>query len=226
MKDFEFYAGGIEDAILDALTVGMESTGVKTFQTYSGELDSESLKRALGEIAPKFPLVMVSYTDGTDTRMPSTAPVLGRSLHFRHDCTFAVICATNDARGENARRRGKLVGTRQTGAYTMISKVRELLSGLQIRKIIDETDIEMYGESLYLGEEVLLTNQPLIPVANEFIARLPNITAYAVIFETYFQWSSPDRSKPGIPVTEISVGLDSLNDAAKPKEILPGVNFN
>ncbi len=100
-KDFEFYVGGIEDTILTLLETEMKPLGVKTFASYSGELDSENLKQALGALTPKFPLVMVSYADGRDTQDPKTPAILGRSLHYRHDCSFAVICASSDARRRN-----------------------------------------------------------------------------------------------------------------------------
>jgi phage gp37-like protein len=226
MKGFEFYAGGIEDAILGALEAVLRPQGVRTFDTYSGELDSENLKQAIGVLSPTFPLILVNYTDGVDKRDPATAPVFGRSLHFRHDCTFAVICVTNDARGENARRRGRSVQSRTIGAYTMIDKAREILSGLRLKKVVDTSDLEVFGDTLFLGEEVLLTADPLTPVANEFIARIPNLTAYAVIFETCFKWSSPDRSSAGTNVSEFVLDVDSLNDPAEPSDNLPGVNFN
>lgn len=209
--DFEFFAGGIEDGILTALEAILKPMGVKTFATYSGELDGDNLKKALGDITPNFPMIMVSYTDGTDVRMPVTAPVLGRSLHFRHDCSFAVICAVNDARGEAARRRGKPIGNQTIGAYKMMAKVRETLSGLQLSTMVE-------------SEKVVLTNGPLIPVANEFIARVPGLTAYAVIFETYFQWSSPSRGSAGTEVTELILGVDSLNPPSEANDNIPGVN--
>jgi phage gp37-like protein len=210
--DFEFYAGGIEDAILTVLQTEMKPLGVREFAAYSGELDSEQLKKAIGTLTPRFPLIMVAYSRGEDTRMPVTSPVLGSPIPFRHDCEFLVVCASADARGDEAQRRGKLVGNKKLGCYQMISKVREILTGLQFSTVVE-------------NEPVLLTHQPLMPLSNEFIARLPNITAYAVPFETYFNWSSKDRSRTGTQVTQVIPGVDSLNAPSGQNNNLPGVEF-
>ncbi len=219
VKDFEFYVGGIEDAILQLLKNEMRGDGVKTFATYSGELsEPDQLKKALGELIITFPLVMVSYADGEDKQNPVTSPVGGEPIHFKHNCTFVVICASSDARGELAQRRGKLSGTKKIGCYKMLSKVRDILSGLQIETIAENAD----GED----EEVLLTYAPLVPEGNEFIARLPNITAYAVPFNTYFKWSSKDRSaNDGSAVEQVVLDVTSLNTSGLRDENKPGVRI-
>lgn len=209
-KDFEFYVGGIEDTILTLLETEMKPLGVKTFASYSGELDSENLKQALGALTPKFPLVMVSYADGRDTQDPKTPAIFGRSLHYRHDCSFAVICASSDARGETARRRGQLNKGKRIGTYQMLAAVREILSGLNLIIDID-------------NEKTDLTNQPLLPIGIEYIARIPNVTAYAAIFDTYFRYSTPDRTQAGIDVTEFTLNVESLNDTEIEELQLPGV---
>lgn len=210
-RDFEFYVGGIEDAILQLLENEMKPLGVKTFATYSGELsDPAKVKEAIGALSPKFPLVLVSYGDGEDKQIPVVSPVLGEPIPFRHDCSFIVICASADARGDSARRRGQLVGNKRIGCYKMLSKVRETLSGLQIKAVCE-------------GEEVLLTYAPLMPTANEYIARLPDITAYAVPFATYFKWLSKDRSEAGIAVEEFVLDVESLNTSGDQNNNLPGV---
>lgn len=224
MSTFEFYVAGIEDGILAVLETPLKEIGVRAFETYSGELDSANLKEALGALSPKFPLVLASYTDGADTPDPKMAPVANRSLHFRHDCSFAVICITNDARGERARRRGKPVKHRTTGCYQMISEVRDLIGGLRLQKTVDNTDLELYGEPLYLGEVRTLTVMPLMPVAVEHIARMPNMTAYAAIFETAFRWQTKDRQGPALNVSEIEIGVEALNEAGTGGENLPGVS--
>lgn len=207
--DFEFYAGGIEDAII-ALLAGMRTAplGVKELTTYSGELDPENLKKAIASRGGQFPLVMVSYADGEDKRLPATSAVLGAPLEYRHDCTFAVICADNNPLGENKRRRSKV--------YPMIAKVREELTGRRLTKTVGE------GEE---AETFLLTHDVLEPIANEYIMRLPDITAYAVIFRTYFRWSSPDRSTAGRAVESIAVGVDSTNSQVANPGGTPGVTF-
>lgn len=207
---FEFFAGGIEDGILEVLEGVMKPLGVRTFSTYSGELDSDNLKKAINDITPNFPMIMVSYTDGTDKPMPATSSIPGRSLHFRHDCSFAVICVVDDARGETARRRGKPIGSKKIGVYSMMAAVRNTLSGLQLITMVEE-------------ERVILTNGLLTPVANEFIARVPQMTAYAVIFETYFQWSSPKRGEAGTQVQQLVLGVESLNSPSEANSNTPGV---
>lgn len=208
-KDFEFYVGGIEDGIIEILTEAMKPLGVKEFATYSGELDSEQLKKAIGALTPRFPLVMVAYSQGEDVQSPVTSKVFGKPIHFRHDCEFLIVCASADARGDKAQRRGSLVGTKKLGCYTMLAKVREVLTGLQLKTSVAD-------------EEVLLTYQPLVPVANEFIARLPNITAYAVPFQTYFKWSSADRSVAATEINELVLGVNKNNTTVLPDES-PGV---
>lgn len=193
--DFEQIVGGIEDAILQVLANQME--GVKHFDTYSGELDSDNLKRALGQLSSSFPLVLVSYTDGKDTEDPKVSAVGNRPLHYRQDCSFAVICVSTDARGEKTRRRGK------TGVYKMLAQVRDILSGLRFKAEFENEDDEK--------EEFLLTNQPLKPNGIECIARLPNITAYATFFDTYFRFSTKNRSVPGTAVETIELDLKSTS---------------
>lgn len=205
MHDFDFHVGGIEDRILEILKLGMP--GVKNFFSYSGELDGENLKKAISSLTTKFPLVLVSYTDGADRRIPATARTKDAPLHFKHDCSFAVICATNDARGEKARRRGLPTGNQsKLGCYQMLSKVRELLGGLWL-ETTDNDDLI-----------VPLINDPLIPVANEFIARLKNLTAYAVIFETSFNFQTLDRRAPGTPVNNLEISVSKQNSTALPPD--------
>jgi phage gp37-like protein len=210
--DFDFIVGGIEDAILQVLENEMKPLGVREFASYSGELDSENLRQAIAALAPRFPLVMVAYAQGVDKQMPVTSPVFGEPIIFRHDCSFVVVCASADARGDKAQRRGAPVKNQTLGCYKMIAKVRELLTGLQIKAVSEEA-------------EVFLTHQPLMPTANEFIARLPQITAYAVPFDTYFKWSSKNRKEAGTQVEELLVGVESLNASSGAIQQLPGVKF-
>lgn len=212
MRDFEFYVGNIEDGILQLLEAQLKPLGVKTFVTYSGELDTETLKKAISTLTPKFPLIMVSYTDGDDVQDPKTAPILNKPMHYRHDCSFAVICASNDARGENARRRGKETLGRKIGVYTMLSKVRDTLSGLRLAK--------MDGD-----EKVTLTHSPFKPSGIQYIARVPSITAYATVFDTYFRFSTLDRQETGEQVSELVLGVESRNAPSDAKTNVPGVIF-
>jgi hypothetical protein len=217
--DITFPAGANDDATTSTdpkltfheTTAGRDGMGIKSFATYSGDLDAESLTKNLMEFAAKCPRVMVSYMNGMDVQDPKTSPVLGRPLPFRHDCVFGVIVASNDIRSETIRRRGT---SDTTGAYQMIAKARETLAGLVIRQVIDEET----------GETVPLTFEPLMPVSNEFIAKKQNMTAYAVIFKTYFRWVSPDRTGTGQAVQELVLGVESRNRHGIEIEGLPGVH--
>lgn len=213
MGAFEFHVGGLEDAILDLLKEKLVGV-VKTFALYSGELDSANVKTALGALTPKFPLILVSYAEGDDQPDPPTGIIKGAPLHFRHECSFAVICATNDARSETSRRRGPVTPANEwPGVYQLIDGVREALGGIQFASVNDAT-----------GETILLNDRPFIPLGVEFVARLPNITAYAAIFDTNFRYTTPDRravagpsvSRLNLDVTAQHGGLLAAN--------LPGVN--
>ena len=116
MRGFDFFISNIEDGILAALRSELDY--VKDFATYGGELDSEQLRRALGELTSRLPLILVSYGDGQDVQDPRTAAVMDEPRIYRHDCTFTVICCSGDARGDLARRRNA------TGTYKMIADVR------------------------------------------------------------------------------------------------------
>lgn len=202
--DFNFYAGGIEDGILEVLTTPMRAIGVKSFATYSGQLDSpDDLKAAISQQLLQYPFTMVSYAGGESKRDPATSAVMGRPLHYRHDCSFAVIVADNNSQGEKARRRNKV--------YQMISIVWNELTGVRLKKEIDDV-------------EYLLNTQVFEPIENIQI-RLPNITAYGIVIDTAFKWTSPDREAAGVDVSEIVVGVNALNNAGKRRLLpeLPGV---
>lgn len=217
MKDFDFYVGGIEDAMLQSLEAEMRELGVKTFATYSGELsDPDNLKKALSALVPKFPLVMVAYTDGKDVQLPATFSAFGAAQIYQHECSFAVICASNDSRGEKARRRG--VGARKIGTYQMLAKVREILSNLQIY-----ANLQIENQP---DESVLLTLKPLTPSATEFIARIPEVTAYAEIFDTYFKWETRDRREAGTAVSQVIIQVERTNTPTElPTDTLPGTKL-
>lgn len=205
--DFEFYAGGVEDGIIEILEPVMKSPplSVRRLTTYSGELDTANLQKALASGPSTWPAVLVSYADGEDSLFARTSPVLGRPRVYRHECSFVVICADNNPLGERARRRSKV--------YSMIAAVRRELTDRRLKTIVDD-------------DEVLLTTEPLTPVANEYVMRMPNITAYAVVFQTAFNWESEDRIEEGIPVTDVLVGTESLNEETETTGNLPGVGVS
>ena len=201
--DFNFYAGGIEDGILEVLETPMKAIGVRSFATYSGQLDSaEDLKNAIASQVLQYPFVMVSYAGGESVRDPATAAVLGRPLHYRHACSFGVIVADNNSQGEKSRRRNKV--------YQMISIVWDSLAGVRLKRAIDE-------------DQFLLNTDPMEPIENITIAKMPNITAFGVIIDTAFRWSSPDRTVAGTGVTELIVGAGALNSPSSLPAEAPGV---
>jgi phage gp37-like protein len=163
-RGFDFIVGGIEDGIIDTLKAALLLTPqggyLKKIDSYSGELDSEQFRKALGELTPQLPLILVSYGDGDDTLDPATVPFQGMPRSYRHDCTFTVMCLSGNARGEKARRRGS------TGVYKMITDVRSLLGGVKFKGRVVETD-----------EMVTLNTEPFRYAGVEYIARLPELTA-------------------------------------------------
>ena len=201
--DFNFYAGGIEDGILEVLTTPLKAIGVKSFATYSGELDSEkALKDAISQSLLKYPFVMVSYAGGASANNPPTSRTDHKPRHHRHECTFSVIVADNTPQGDRDRRRGQI--------YKMISAVWETLVGVRLVKEVD-------------GEHYVLNVDPFDEPENVRI-NIPNVTAFGIIFDTAFRWTSPDRTPDGTNVTELIVGVESLNASgtALPSES-PGV---
>jgi phage gp37-like protein len=206
---------GIEDGIIAVLqTLSVKQGGyVKEIASYAGELDSETLRRAVSQISPRFPLFLVSYTDGEDKQIPAVASVYGEPRIWEHTCTFSVIACDNDARGDRTRRRG---AGEKPGLYKLISDARRLLAGLQLFATIDEG-----GET----HNFLLTFDPLKLDGAEYVARLPAMTAYAQHFTTRFKWCETDRRKAGVPVEEIIVTVGPLPPNAKIKFIAgaPGV---
>lgn len=212
LPTFEQYIGGIEDGMILALKEPAEAIGVNKVVTYSGDLDAENLKRSIAGNAKEFPKIMVSYGNGNDILDPKVATLPGKALQFRHQCWFTAIVASNDARSEKIRRRG----TPETedapavpGCYAMMELVRQKLSGLTIKS----------------GSQ-MLTFEPLKPLATDNILRIPNVTAYALIFGTYFRWISPDRTTAGVDVTDLFIDVEGLNDhPANYTQERPGVKF-
>lgn len=94
----------------------------------------------------------------------------------------------------------------------MISRVWDTLAGLRLNVTIEDV-------------KHLLTIEPLTPTAIEYVAKMPNMTAYAVIFETAFRWSSPNRAPETTDVTEMILGIDSRNQEIVPEPSVgtPGV---
>lgn len=206
--DFEFHVGGIEDGIIAALGALSRDAGgyVKQIASYGGELDTELLRRAAGDLVMRFPLLLVAYGDGEDAPMPATSTAFGASRIIEHRCTFTVFCCNDDVRGERARRRGTGNGI---GVYRMVADVHRTLA-----------DLQLYAERD--GERVLLNTQPLTPAGVEFVARLPDVTVYAVHFDTTFKYLTSDRSTAGQAVRDFIFDLDVLRGPGDTGR-LPGV---
>jgi len=231
---FDFHIGGIEDGIVAALSQSLLIANggyMKVIQTYGGELDSDTIKSAISQLALSFPLMLVAYGDGKDVRFPAT-PMVGRDAGFpivpisnpqpvlqavpqnyKHECSFSVICCSADARGELERRRGVTVsapGVSSPGVYKMLADVRDAISGLKFQATDQESNV------------VLLNSDPMVPVGVEFIARLPQMTAYAQHFLTAFQYSSRDRTTAPGALNEVVFNLEGQRGTwSQPMETEP-----
>jgi phage gp37-like protein len=190
VTDFQFYVNGIEDAVVAALQAKVgEYAG--DISLYSGELDeAPKLRDALAALANRFPLFLVTYTEGKSTRETQIAPGQGAPWSVRHDCTFLVIVADDDARGEDKRRRG---------AYNMAS---EVLAALESRQFVYVTEE---------NEKIVLTPGEFISSGIEHIASYPDVTAYAVPFQTYFKYLTPDRRPQAQAIDSIVFEFNPLN---------------
>lgn len=217
---FDQVIAGIEDGMVNALTnaigVQAEDGYVKTIISYGGELE-ENLQRALGVLTPRMPAMLVAYTEGEDFLNPATQQVMpGEPRHFRHDCTFIVFCLDANARGEKQRRLG---APGAMGAYRMIGDAKSVLGGKKFRMLLGVLTEE--GEEL--SEGTMLNGEPLRYAGVDHIGRLPEITAYAVRFDTWFRYSEPDRTQPGQLVDELIIDVE--NTFEKGEANLPGVKL-
>jgi|CXWL01.1.fsa_nt_gi phage gp37-like protein len=202
--DFEFYAGGIEDGILEVLKEPMKAIGVKSLGTYSGELDdAAAIEDAISQQTFQLPGVLVTYAGGENANNPKTSPVLGRPRSFRHECSFGVIVLDDNPQGERARRRGKI--------FKMQSVVWRELTDRRLKKVAEGEGYVIIAspfESVGDGE-YLLTVDPFEPVETIVIPKLPNITAICQIFDTAFKWMSEDRTAAGTTAEEIEVEVEN-----------------
>jgi len=189
-RGFSFIVGGIEDSMIAALKLYCEDYKPDV-AAYGGELDAKNLREALEHLQPRFPLFLVSYGDGKDSFQTALGPEIGAPRQYRHDCGFEVVCCSNNARGESDRRRGALG---DVGVNEMIEDTHAALDRLQFAAVVGD-------------EKFLLNQEPLNPVGVEYIAHMSEMTAYAVHFDTYFFWVTPDRREPASSIQEIEIEL-------------------
>lgn len=208
-QGFNFFVSGLEDAMLTLLNKGNGKqpgmTDVKEFAVYSGELDKENFVEALENESRRFPLVLVSYGSGRSKRKSATNLLFDEPIEMEHQCGFIIICCTDDLRGQNKRRQS---------IYQMIDETYFLLGGVQFEK-------ELLNDAQE-SEKVMLNTEPFIPSDVECITRLPELTAYAVHFDTSFHYWLPDRRVEDGAVQEIEVPIDPINPNAG-KSGLPGI---
>jgi hypothetical protein len=83
--------------------------------------------------------------------------------------------------------------------------VRALIGGVQFRATID-------------NESKILNSEPLRFAGVDHIARLKDLTAYAVHFGTWFRYGETDRRQTGLPlVQEVVIEIDNRVDNTFPK---------
>jgi phage gp37-like protein len=199
---WDYHILGIESGILQVLTnaLGGPDGYVRTLSAYNGELDEKRLREVINDLLPTFPLMLVTYTDGDDDTNPAVPVVAGEPFVISHKCTFSVLCCSDDARGE---------GARKAGVYKMMADARRLLSGLKFSKTEGE-------------DSVLLNELPLTPSGVEYLARLPELTAYAQHFDTNFRWETPDR-RVVVAGESITTSAEPMGESRPRQNLPPGV---
>jgi hypothetical protein len=224
MRDLAFYIRGIEAGMIAALksAVGLgdpdqgfaENGYVKMIKGYDGEMNAGALRAAISKIATSFPLMFVSYVNGKDDRAAWDSGLPNEPVTMGRDCRFAVVVATNDARGTEARRAG---AAGNPGVYQMEADAVTALGG---KLIAVQVPAEEEAEVI---ETVYLTLRPLLPAGDSPIMQLPNVTAFAQYFDTYFEYELPDRRGEPITIDQINFGISPL-DRSQAGDGAPGVH--
>jgi len=229
-QSFDFFVSGIEDGIIAALKSSLPY--VKEITSYSGDMDSErTVREALARMANRLPGIFVCYAAGSDEPSPAVAPLVNTPnavsvgaaqsygqvvarysapVVYRHDCSFVVIAVSGDVRGDQARRRG---AGGVPGLYAMIADIKNTLDGIQF-------SVDLPSDA----GRVLLTGEPLRPEAADYLARLPEISAYAVWYGTWFRYATADRSTALPLVQEVLVEVDNTWQKGQPPN-RPGVTL-
>lgn len=213
--DLRFYVTGIQDG-LKAL-VDDQLSYLKAVEAYGGPPDDDSIVNFIAQMTPQFPAVLVVFGDLAKKLMPGTSSAFGQPRTFRVDCLFTAICCDDNLRGEVERQRGD---AGSPGVVKMFSDVNEALAGRQLARKDDEVVVLVPGKPTPAGH-TLLTQGPLTPTG-ERLLELPGITCYAADFETYFNWSEPDRRAETANVSELIFEVDSTGANKEPGD-KPGV---
>jgi phage gp37-like protein len=100
-----------EDAIIDLLQPLKSSLGVKTIESYQGDLEADDFSR----IIAKFPAVYVYYPGEKYTTSGS---------RISRDMEWSLFICDRSFRGDKTARRGSV---KSVGTYAMIEAVGELL---------------------------------------------------------------------------------------------------
>lgn len=157
----------------------------------------ETVKKVLGSLAGKTPLLIVAYAGGDNVEEPAAGMPRTESRCFSHKCSFVVFAVDSDVRGQETQVRGS---TMNPGVFQMIGDVLETLSGLQVT---DEAG------------EVVFNPSGLTPSDVVVVDHLSNVAAYAVYFDTSFQWQTKPRKVAGVAVEELIFSAEAKGaDAA------------
>lgn len=199
--DFSFYARGLELGSLEVLETPLKAIGVKSFDTYSGQLDDEKkLADAISQKTLRYPFVLASYAGGASENDPPTSETDLEPRYHRHYCQFSLIVADDNPQGETQRR---------NKVYDMASVIWKTLVGVRLKKQVGD-------------EQILLNSVPFDEPGHVMIG-LPNATGMGIIFNIAFDWVSPDRTDAGQELSEIIVGVTPRGDPTGNPGNLPGV---
>ncbi|HEX8747393.1 MAG TPA: hypothetical protein VF717_09340 [Pyrinomonadaceae bacterium] len=214
MKPFDYHVRGIEDGIITAIKAqsGVASEAVRP---YKGELDQEELKKesksALKSLISRLPFYLIAYAAGYDTSDGSGPIFPGDEIVRVHRCTFTVLCCGSDWRGEAAEK---------IGVAKMIATAQAAVVG---RQFVKTEEIEGGGvEEVILNLDVMTVSED--PPNPEYVVRLPELTAYAVHFDTMFKYLAADVV-PDVPIEieQINFSL-GVRNAPHPETDAPGVH--
>lgn len=215
--DIHFFVTGIQDG-LKAVIKGALSY-LKAIEVYGGPRDDSAIHEFIAQMTPDFPAALVVFGDTAKKLAPATSPALGAPRTFRVDCVFTVIWCDDNMRGEVERQRGD---ANSPGVIKMFSDGNELLSGRQLARRDDAVVVLAAGKKMTAGD-VLLTYGPLTPTDDRYL-ELPGLTVYASDFETYFNWTEPDRRTAGTPVDDLIFGVGATSAPKEPGR-RPGVEI-